>query len=95
MRDLLLALAAGVLCIILPVALYVTWLATTPTHNILSVRAAGVAYDAFVRTTGQEDESEETNIVDLLADLMHLCEARDVSFDDCLDRARRHFADER
>lgn len=36
-------------------------------------------------------EDQHTNVIDLLADLMHWCEQNDVSFEDTLRTARTHF----
>lgn len=37
----------------------------------------------------------EQNVVDLIADLAHFCEARGIDFEKCLRLARAHYAAER
>jgi hypothetical protein len=50
------------------------------------------AVDVFADLTGQVNESNKTNIIDLLADLMHLCnQTADLDFLDLVERAALHF----
>lgn len=41
-----------------------------------------------------EDEDVETNIIDLLSDIRHLCEADGVDFDNCARISEDHFSEE-
>jgi hypothetical protein len=38
---------------------------------------------------------EDTDIIDLLTDLMHLCKNRNINFDRILSLARHHYREER
>lgn len=49
---------------------------------------------AYGQEVGQPDEDLETNLGDLLADLMHLCEVDQVDFEECLDRGELNFDEE-
>jgi len=42
----------------------------------------------------QGDGDTETNLVDLLTDLMHLAFVHDIGFNKCLDRATNHYEEE-
>ena len=50
--------------------------------------AARKALDAYAKAVGQEAEDRETNLLDLLADLMHLMGPEAV--EDCLRRGAMH-----
>lgn len=50
--------------------------------------------EAYTRLKCSEDEPEETNVVDLLADLMHFCDAVDISFKQVLRIAEDHYIEE-
>lgn len=55
---------------------------------------AQFALAEYVLWTGCGDEDIETQVSDLLADLRHLCDVREVDFDACLDRASFHYTEE-
>jgi hypothetical protein len=57
---------------------------------------AAAAVVTFARCTGLDSKNDlaETAITDLLADLMHLCSAKDLPFCELLIRAGSHFRDE-
>jgi len=63
-------------------------------HEDNNIRAmwAAAALKEYVANTG-EDEFEAT-ISDLLGDLMHLCDALDVDFDEALRRGRNAYEPE-
>lgn len=57
---------------------------------------AETALRAFARQTGQLtggdwEYDRESVITDLIADLMHYCEAKGIDFDERLDSGRNHF----
>lgn len=54
------------------------------------VKAAMDAVDAYRVAHDGEAEDEEA-VTDLLADIRHLCDARDWSFEDIDIRAQRHY----
>jgi len=59
-----------------------------------SVRAgfAATAVKAFAKRVGTHDwEDMETNLSDLLCDLMHLCNALGISFEDMVSRGAFHY----
>lgn len=60
--------------------------------NVLRATWAGAALKEFVANVG-EDVPDAT-ISDLLADLMHLCDALDVDFDEALRRGRNAYEPE-
>lgn len=56
-----------------------------------------LAIVAFASRTGQAEdvaEDPETVLGDLLADLMHFCDAKDVDFEEALRRGRNHHDEE-
>lgn len=56
-----------------------------------------LAMVSFASKTGQSGdviEDPETVIGDLLADLMHFCDAKDVDFEEALRRGRNHHDEE-
>lgn len=58
---------------------------------------ARVALRAYATRTGLAEHfpsDHETVISDLLADLMHYCTIHDLSFNDLLSRADRHYSEE-
>ncbi len=58
---------------------------------------AKCALDSFAKLTNSTAELRaETRevLTDLLADLMHYCDARQVDFASALERARRHYVEE-
>lgn len=57
--------------------------------------AARKALDVFSADMGLEEDDVETAVVDLLADLMHLCHINKLEFDLLLARGRQHFDFER
>lgn len=58
--------------------------------------SAAAAVVTFARLTGLDsnDDLAETAITDLLANIMHLCSAKDLPFSELLIRAGEHFRDE-
>ena len=58
--------------------------------------SAAAAVVTFARCTGLDSKNDlaETAITDLLANLMHLCSAKDLPFCELLIRAGSHFRDE-
>ncbi|MGI8631022.1 MAG: hypothetical protein ACR2NA_00505 [Solirubrobacterales bacterium] len=54
-------------------------------------RALGGYLEAGARAGLDVDQRRSEGITDLLADLMHLCEAADMPFDAHLARARTHY----
>ena len=54
---------------------------------------AQTALDAFVEEVGDAGDLGD-NIGDLLCDIIHLCDAAKLDFDQLLDRARGHYAAE-
>lgn len=65
-----------------------------PTTYDNNVRAglAVTALKAFSERAGEQDV--ETTITDLLANLMHLCDSLDLTFDRLVSRAHRHHSPE-
>jgi hypothetical protein len=63
-------------------------------HGRTAERAdhAQVAIDAYLAQIG--NGCEQCAILDLLADLMHLCDRRNEDFDEILTQAREHYAAE-
>jgi hypothetical protein len=66
----------------------------TAADNNLRARFAVVALKAFAERVGSSNEGPEQGITDLLADLHHLADALDLSFEGLLDRADVHYAAE-
>lgn len=62
--------------------------------NEMRAEWAQKAVDAFAIATGIQNEDPETQISDLLADLMHLATSEGLDFRGLLDRARGHFEEE-
>jgi hypothetical protein len=62
----------------------------TPTNEMRAERAE----DALQHFQGDEIDDPGSVLVDLLADLIHLCAQKQWDFERCLDWARRHFEDE-
>ncbi len=56
---------------------------------------AATALKAFSVRVGDQNEDLETNLGDLLADLMHLCDSLDLSFGAIVEDAEGHYAPER
>lgn len=52
------------------------------------------ALNKFSVLTGVEGEEDETQISDLLSDLMHYADEQGVDFDDCIEVAKRHYDNE-
>ncbi len=69
------------------------------TTNKDRAKWAMAAVQTFADVTGLDTASEadglETTITDLLADLMHLCDANGLQLQELLERANRHYAAER
>lgn len=66
------------------------------TDNNMRASWGALALITFVDRTlgGGDGEDWGTCIGDLLADLMHLCDALDVDFDEMVDRGRMHYEPE-
>jgi hypothetical protein len=59
---------------------------------------AGHAWDAIRRYTDfkEEPQSElETYVPDMLANIMHMCDAYGIDFEDSLRRGRNHYDEEK
>jgi hypothetical protein len=52
------------------------------------------AIEEFAKVVGQTGEPVRDNLTDLLADLMHFCRKKRLSFDKALETAYGHFAAE-
>lgn len=52
------------------------------------------ALQVYAKLVGDEREPEETQVTDLLADLMHFCNGRGVDFEEALASARHHYDEE-
>lgn len=63
------------------------------TKIALRVASAQTALAAFVAVVGDMGD-EQDNVTDLLANLMHLCDAKGLDFATSLRRAESHFDDE-
>ncbi len=50
---------------------------------------AAVALVAYIKRVGEDEV--ETNVSDLLGDIMHLCDALGIDFDDMIHRGLRHY----
>ncbi|MCW0309731.1 hypothetical protein [Pantoea ananatis] len=64
------------------------------TTDVTCSAAAAVVTFARCRGLDSENDLAETAITDLLANLMHLCSAKDLPFCELLIRAGEHFRDE-
>lgn len=58
-----------------------------------TLAAKGLA--AYLEAGGMTNDSAETSIIDLLADLMHLCDGHGLDINQLLERAARHYKSER
>ncbi len=58
---------------------------------------ATTALERFCRVTGLslKDDGPDTAVSDLLADLMHYCDQEGIDFDECVDRGRCHYEEEK
>ena len=65
--------------------------------NNITDEQADRAYDAVREHTGLEQPPDEleTEITDLLANLMHLCNREKVDFNLCLQNAQMHYNEEK
>jgi hypothetical protein len=52
---------------------------------------AMIAVQSFQDETGLTGDSLDTAILDLLGDLMHLCDVEGISFESCLERGKWHY----
>ncbi len=59
--------------------------------NTTRAQFAALAVKAFGDRVAPRGEDTETLIGDLLADLMHLCDAAGIDFDSCLHMGNRHY----
>lgn len=64
--------------------------------NTVRAGHASVALLAFADETmsGGDGETVETGIVDLIGDLLHLCDYLGLDFAECEEQARRHYGPE-
>lgn len=71
------------------------------TQNVVRALAAESALGTFAALRGEIDEAgnlgrfTEQNLVDLLTDLAHMCDARNLNMARCLRTARTHYMAER
>ena len=63
-------------------------------HPVTASAFERVRDEVFGSSDAYTDEPE-TNVTDLLADLMHYCAAYGFDFDSMVDSAHRHFSEER
>lgn len=56
------------------------------------IRKVIAAYNSLAGLS--KADGAETSLADLIADIQHYCDQRDINFDDLLRRANGHFADE-
>ena len=56
--------------------------------------SAKAIVEAFAKETGIVEDGAETQLSDLLCNLMHYADTVDLDFYACIDRARRHYHDE-
>jgi len=61
--------------------------------TILKAAMVEPLFEGFVAEHGEQGE-DRTNLVDLLADLMHLAKVRGIDFADALASAENHFSAE-
>ena len=59
-------------------------------NNAIRAGFAATAVKAFADRTGLNTEDMDTTLGDLLADLMHLCDALGLPFADMVERAHHH-----
>lgn len=62
--------------------------------NYQRAQSALKAIQTFSAETGLEGEELDIPMTDLLCNLQHLAEAQGVDFQECLDRANRHYVNE-
>jgi hypothetical protein len=55
---------------------------------------ADIALETYSLKTGCVDEPDETWVIDLLSDLMHMCDRDKLNFEDLLRIARGHYQSE-
>ena len=55
---------------------------------------ASIALVAFAEEVRMEDEDRETQLSDLLCDLMHFCNVEKLKWSLCVSRAQNHFREE-
>lgn len=64
----------------------------TPGDNSYNVSWAAVALSAYTKTVGGNGENDvETQVSDLLGDLLHLADAAGFDFDEALYQARSNY----
>lgn len=66
-----------------------------PGEDQASLNVAPLRAERFADILPLYPEDEHTNVIDLLADLLHWCEANGVDFEDTLRISRMHFDSER
>ena len=72
-----------------------------PTQNLRRALAAESALATFATLRGETDELgtlgrfTEQNLIDLLTDLAHFCDARNLRMEKCFRTARMHYLEER
>lgn len=55
---------------------------------------ASIALDAFVAEMNMQDEDKETQLSDLLCNLMHFCDVEQIDWYRCVARAQDHYREE-
>lgn len=66
-----------------------------PKKNLERAKWAENALVTFGKDTGTSfDHEPDSALGDFLADLMHLCDREGISFEEMLDKGRRHYASE-
>jgi hypothetical protein len=55
---------------------------------------ASIALDAFADECNMNDEDRETQLSDLLCDLMHFCDVEEINWTACVERAYDHWREE-
>ena len=58
-----------------------------------TLAAKGLA--AYLAAGGMTNDSAETSIIDLFTDLMHLCDGHGLDINQLLERATKHYEEER
>jgi hypothetical protein len=63
-------------------------------ENVESRRVVRRAIRRVERALDVSDASPEEAVIDMMADLMHWCQRREVDFEAAMEAADRHFAEE-
>jgi hypothetical protein len=62
--------------------------------NFDRAKRAAYAVESYAEANGLEREDPETNLTDLMADLLHMCRFEGWDHYDLFERAKRHFWEE-